>query len=29
MFEHKRKKETTPPLEIHDKVQKEFIIVHK
>jgi hypothetical protein len=28
IFEHKRKKEKTPPLEIRDEVQKEFIIVH-
>jgi hypothetical protein len=28
-FEHMHKKEETPPLEIHDKVQKEFVVVHK
>jgi hypothetical protein len=26
---HKCKKEKTPPLDIHDKVQKEFVVVHK
>jgi hypothetical protein len=26
---HKRKKEKTPPLEIHDEVQKDFILVCK
>ncbi len=29
MFEHKHKKEKTPPLEIYDKVQEEFIVVLK
>ncbi len=28
-YEHKRKKEKTPPLEIRDKVQKDFIVVCK
>jgi len=28
-FEDMHKKEETPPLEIHDKVQKEFVVVHK
>ncbi len=28
-FEHKCKKEKTPPLDICDKVQKEFVVVHK
>jgi hypothetical protein len=27
-FEHKHKKEKTPPLEIHDEVQEDFIVVH-
>jgi len=26
-YEHKRKKEKTPPLEIRDKVQEDFIVV--
>jgi hypothetical protein len=29
MSKHKCKKEKTPPLEICDKIQKEFIVVHK
>jgi len=28
-FEHNHKKEKTPPLEIRDKVQKEFVVVRK
>ncbi len=28
-FEHKRKKEKTPPLEIHNKVEEDFVVVHK
>jgi hypothetical protein len=29
MSKHKCKKEKTPPLEIHDKVQKKFVVVCK
>jgi hypothetical protein len=29
MFKHNHKKEKTPPLEICDKVQKEFVVVRK
>ncbi len=28
-FEHMHTKEETAPLEIHDKIQKEFVVVHK
>ncbi len=28
-YEHEHKKEKTPPLEIHDKVQEDFIVVYK
>jgi len=28
-FEQKHKKEKTSPLEIHDEVEKEFVVVHK
>jgi len=27
-FEHKHKKEKTPPLEIHDEIQEDFIVIH-
>jgi hypothetical protein len=27
-FEHKHKKEKTPPLDIHDEIQEDFIVVH-
>jgi hypothetical protein len=29
MFEHKCKKEKTLPLEVHDEVEKKFVVVHK
>jgi hypothetical protein len=29
MYKHKRKKEKTASLEIHNEVQKDFIVVHK
>ncbi len=29
MYEHKRKKEKTSPLEIRDKIEQDFVIVHK
>jgi hypothetical protein len=29
MFKHNHKKEKTPPLDICDKVQKEFVVVRK
>jgi hypothetical protein len=29
VFEHKCKKEKTLPLEVHDEVEKKFVVVHK
>jgi len=29
MYEHKHKMDKTPPLEIHNKVQEEFVVVPK